>query len=316
MMGADQLPLHGPRWPLDVFTVGPFGRYGAKRTNEKEGACGTKGYPCTHWGADLMAPKGTNVYVPFTGWMLYHGPADKPPFVGYGPWVALIAHADKEVSLFSRIWDRLTGPLLNPHGVDITHPGLVDLTDLPDAAVSLRYTLIGHLDGPASIEQTGEIEHWSILPDFTKQAKPQALVKDIWGASKPKGQKDHWQPLKDAPENVVMFTGADAYNVPSRAVTAGQLLGHVSDKNHVHWELRTSPIQPAKSIKGIPWRIDPIATFHNSYGLPSIGGAGETYGPVQEGPSEGRSGGGGGAGLALLALAMFSGKKRRGARRR
>jgi len=310
MMGADQLQLHGPRWPVDVFTVGPFGRFGAKRTNEKEGACGTKGYPCTHWGADLMAPEGTNVFVPYTGWLLYLGPADAAPFVGYGPWVALIAHMDKDVSLLSRVWDRLTGPLLNPHGIDLTHPGLIDLTDLPDAAVSLRYSLIGHLAPPATVDYTGEV---TLFPDFTKQARPQKLVGDIWGAAKPKGQKDHWQPLKNAPENVVMYTGADAYKEPSRAVTAGQLLGKVSDKRHVHWELRTSPVQPAGSIKG-NWRVDPIATFHNSYGVPMLEGVAPPV-PVQEGPSEQASGGGGGL-LLLGAALMFGGKKRRGARRR
>ena len=313
MMGADQLPLHGPRWPLDAFTVGPFGKFGARRTNEKEGACGTKPYPCTHWGADLMAPEGSSVYVPFTGWVLYYGAADKPPFVGYGPWVALIAHYDKDVSLWSRIWDRLTGPLLNPHGVGPTHPGLIDLTDLPDAAVSLRSSLIGHLAAPQTVEHTGEVAPWSMLPDFTKQVRPQKLAGDVLDSSKKKPPKDHWTLVKDAPENVVMMTGADAYNDPTRAVTAGQLLGKVSDKRHVHWELRTAPIQPAGSIKG-NWRVDPIATFHNSYGVPLLEGTAPPA-PVQEGPSEGPSGGGG-AGLALLALAMLSGKKRRGSRRR
>lgn len=319
MMGADQLPLHGPQWPLHAFTVGPFGRFGAKRTNEKEGACGTKGYPCTHWGADLMAPEGTQVFVPFTGWLLYYGPAKDAPFVGYGPWVALIAHADKEVSLASRIWDRLTGPLLNPHGTSITHPGLIDLTDLPDAAVSLRYSLIGHLAEPstATIEHTGEMpprqDPWSIIPDFSKPPKPQKLVADIWDSAKPKPNKAHWTVLKQAPENVVMMTGADAYDEPSRAVTAGQPLGTVSDKRHVHWELRTAPVQPAGSIKG-NWRVDPITTFHNSFGVPMLEGVAPPA-PVQEGPSEGPSGGGGGL-LLLGAALLLGGNKRRGGRRR
>lgn len=313
MMGADQLTLHKPQWPLNAFTVGKFGAFGAKRTNAKEGACGTQNYPCTHWAADLMAPEGSPVFVPFTGWLLYYGPAKDPPFVGYGPWVALIAHADREVSLLSRIWDRLTGPLLNPHGIGPTHPGLIDLTDLPDAAVSARYTLLGHLAAPQGVEHTGEMD-W--VPNPTQPVRPVPLVADIWDAAKKKPASDHWVPLKDAPQNVAMMTGADAYNAVSRAVWAGQSIGTVGNLNHVHWELRTAPIKPAAAIKGNNWRLDPIDTFHVGYDVPLLGGIAPAA-PVQEGPSEGPSPGGGGGGLALLAAAMLfgGGKKRRGRRR-
>jgi hypothetical protein len=315
MMGADQLTLYKPQWPLNAFTVGAFGRFGAKRTNAKEGACGTQGYPCTHWGADLMAPEGSRVFVPFTGWLLYYGPAEKAPFVGYGPWVALIAHADREVSLASRIWDRLTGPLLNPHGTGTSplHPGLIDLTDLPDAVVSARYTLLGHLAPPEGVEHSGEVAPHGWVPDPTKVPRPVPLAADVWDASKPKPKADHWRPVKDAPQNVLMMTGADVWDSPARAVFAGQPLGTVSNKNHVHWELRTAPIKPAAGSGG-NWRLDPINTFHLGYDVPLLQGVAPPA-PVQEGPNESASGSGGGGLLLLGAALMLGGKKRRGRRR-
>jgi hypothetical protein len=284
-----QLDLHRPQWPVRAFNVSKLGAFGAQRTKPKEGSCGTKPYPCTHRGADLSAPEGTPVYVPFDGWVLYHGPADKAPFVGYGPWVALIAHADRHTSLASRIWEWATGPLL-------------DIADMPEGALSVRYSLIGHLAAPGSgvVERADDGgERNPAAPPRPIEVAAMPLVADIWDAARTTPNPDHWRVQKNAKQNVVMYTDADGAK-DDRLVFAGQKLGHVSDKNHVHWELRTSPIQPAVIST---WKIDPVETFRQAYNLALPAGA-----KVPK-----RGGGGGGMLLLLAALAMQ--KRKRGGRR-
>lgn len=298
MLGADgqQLTLDRPQWPVKTFTVAKFGEYKAKRTTEKEGACGLADYPCTHWGVDMSAPEGTQVVVPFSGSVLYYGPADKPPFEGYGPWVALIAHGDRHTPLLQRVKEWATGPL-------------VDILDFPEGATSVRYSLIAHL---APVGDTGgEI-------DFTKYQEPMLpmvapatvpphkLVGDIWDAAKVKPDPAHWRPQKTAPSNVVMYSDADGATM-GRAVLAGQPLGRVSNKNHVHWELRTAPIQPA--AKGT-WRIDPLRTFAEAYGVTLPSGVSLPGAPARTEEAAQPSGGGGGL-LLLGAALMFGGKKKR-----
>lgn len=291
MIGASQLALIKPRWPLEAFRVNEFGKYGARRFHADQGACGKSGYPCTHWGADLSAPEGSIVRVPLTGYVLYHGPADKPPFIGYGPYVALIAHADTETPLTSRIWQWATGPL-------------VDIFDLPEGAVSTRYSLIGHLAPP--------VEDWEKIVEAIRDVpqlgqgpivKQYPLVGDIWDASKKKPNPDHWRAMKNQPSTVVMYTDADGAK-SNRLVYAGQVLGEVSSKNHVHWEIRTSPIAPYASGN---WTLDPIDVMSQGYGLglPSGVPARGSAPPVR----------GGGGGFALLLAAMLFGKSKRGRKR-
>lgn len=281
-----QSNLHKPQWPVRAFNVHKFGAFGAVRSSSKDGACGTKPYPCTHRGADLSAPAGTPVYVPFDGYVLYHGPADAPPFVGFGPWVALIAHADRGTSISSRVWEWLTGPL-------------VDIADLPEGAVSVRYSLIGHLAAPGSglveLADDGGNRDPRAAPRPI-EVRPVPLVADIWEATRPKPNADHWRVQQDAKQNVVMYTDADGVQA-DRMVFAGQKLGHVSSKNHVHWELRTSPISP--SVIGT-WKIDPVETFRQVYQVPLPKGA--------RVPSRG---GGGGAGILLLLAALVLGGRKK-----
>lgn len=287
MFGADQLSLLRPRWPLDAFRVSEMGKFGARRLTEKDGACGVSQHPCTHWGADLQAPEGSIVRVPFPGYVLYHGPADNPPFRGYGPYVALIAHLDTETPLLRRVWEWATGPL-------------VDILDLPEGAVSTRYTLIGHLAPPD--KRPGEIEvTYGPQPEPSVALFP--LVDDIWDAARPKPNADHWRPMKTQPSTVVMYTDADGKS-QSRMVYAGQKLGTVSNANHVHWELRTAPIAPAG--KGT-WRLDPIDVWNQAYGLALPSGVSSSRGAL---PAP-RGGGGAGALLLLAALAFGSKRKRR-----
>jgi murein DD-endopeptidase MepM/ murein hydrolase activator NlpD len=282
---ARQLSLMRPTWPLASFTVSKFGAYGVRRFRIDQGACGVHGFPCTHWGVDMSAPPGSAVVVPFSGFVLYHGPADKPPFVGYGPWVALIAHADTETPLSQKVWEWATGPLL-------------DIADLPSGAKSVRYSLLAHLAAP----QPGEVgPQPQTLAEFP-------LVSDIWDAAKKKPNEDHWRVRKTRPSNVVMYDGADGASM-SRIVFAGQPLGAVAESAHphVHWELRTAPITPAEFGN---WRLDPIDVFNNGYGVPLPSGVPPRTTPT---PQAARAGGGSGWALLLAALA-FGAKKKRGRR--
>jgi murein DD-endopeptidase MepM/ murein hydrolase activator NlpD len=234
-------------WPVSEFRVGKFGAFGAIRTKPSEGLCGPKPgeptplsleeekrieaarYPCKHYGADLQATEGTPVVVPHDGYLLYLGPADKPPFVGYGPGVALIANADIASNMWRRVWKWATGPL-------------VDIFDLPEEARAGSYTLLGHID---------------VRPGPTVE-----LPGDIWNSIADRPNTDHWRRLKQDPSHIVMMSDADAVNDPKRRVFAGQKLGWVSNKTgHVHWEMRKAPIAEKSQ------RFDPIETWRQVYGL-------------------------------------------------
>lgn len=295
------------QWPLDNFSVHRFGAYGVTRSSKSEGACGPKPgeptwidnpqdtkqvndamrikaqrWPCKHWGADLSAPAGTEVYAPKDGWVLYHGPASDAPFRGYGPWVMLIAHRDSGDSMWTRGWRWATGPLLS-------------IFDFPEGLVSASYSLIGHLAAPAG---TGAVR----IP----------LPRDFW--SSVGGKADHWSKLTFGGRG--MLTDADAHdddtvypNVERSGVTigrrihAGDLIGRVSDANHIHWEVRNAPVAPGGPPSlTLAGRFDPIVYFKDNYNLQLPGGV----------TLPARSGGG--AGVLLLLAALAFGKKKRGRR--
>lgn len=234
-------------WPVDQFMVRKYGAHGAVRSKPSEGHCGPKPgepssfdslaeeqrviaarYPCTHRGADLSATEGTPVVVPHDGVLLYLGPATDAPFVGYGPNVALIAHADVADSLWGRVWETLNHPLVN-------------ITELAPGMVSVRYSLIGHFD---------------IRPGPTVP-----LPADIWNSAATKPDTDHWRRLKNS-DTVAMMSDSDAWQDPSRRVFVGQELGWVNGgMGHIHWEIRSSPL----ADKG--HRYDPIAMWRQGYGV-------------------------------------------------
>ncbi|MGD9603904.1 MAG: M23 family metallopeptidase [Gammaproteobacteria bacterium] len=292
-------------WPVSRFNVGKYGAYGAVRSDKSRGWCPPDKYPCTHYGADLSAPEGTEVVAPHDGWILYDGPANAAPFSGYGPWCVLIAHYDVSDSLWSRTWKFLNKPLW-------------DWDDFPDNGVAARYTLIGHLahkqQPPAepTREQLLDIEDPKKLKEAPKDPQAKALVElpsDIWDSTIPKGAKQvdattgklknakdtaAWRKFGDG--TVVMTNEAKGYD-PARIVYAGNKIGNVSAANHVHWELRTSP------LAGRAGRIDPIAAWIQGYGLKLPEGV-----TIAE-PA--RGGGGGDAGLLLLLLALGQRKKKR-----
>lgn len=270
-------------WPLRNFTVHPMGAYGAVRKSPADGHCAdkpsrgggvpTSGYPCKHYGADLSAPQGTPVYAPHDGWILASVVADKglnPPFVGYEPGVVLIAHDDVGDSL----WERLQAKWADQfkYGPTFIKPN----------AMAARYSLLGHVE-----------------PIYQRKLPDDVLNID----------GNHWRVLKDG--TAIMLDNADALVrgreklqeggavdpvIPafqSRYVYAGDPIGFVSAANHVHWELRASPLADHSG------RIDPIDVWRTTYNL--------------ELPADAKvaRASGGGAGW-LIALAMLaSGKKKR-----
>lgn len=81
--GSNQPPI----WPL---VVGNNGAYLAVRSSSAQGACGTHGYPCQHPGTDVNGAQGTLVHAPESGTIIGAGDGNSAPFVGYGPWYAVV----------------------------------------------------------------------------------------------------------------------------------------------------------------------------------------------------------------------------------
>lgn len=273
-------------WPLREFTVHPMGAFGAVRKSPADGFCSPKpsrgggvpesGYPCKHYGADLSAPQGTPVYAPHDGWILASVIAAKnlnPPFVGYEPGVVLLAHDDVGDSL----WDRLHVTIADQfkYGPRFTNPN----------AMAARYSLLGHI----------EPLYQRKLPD------------DVY-----KVDGNHWRVLKDG--TAIMLDNADALergrdelkeggavqpttpSLQTRYVHAGDPIGFVSHANHVHWEIRISP------LAGHDGRQDPIEMWRKVYGLEL---------PGDSKVATVRSSGGNGAALLLGLALLASGKKKR-----
>lgn len=59
------------------------------RFSSADGSCGTKSYPCVHWGVDLFADD-RRVFAPEAGTILQISDGTKAPFIGYGPGVILL----------------------------------------------------------------------------------------------------------------------------------------------------------------------------------------------------------------------------------
>lgn len=283
-------------WPLKKFQVRPMGAYGAWRASERDGWCPYRGgrkknadpaiekllrpgdYPCKHYGADLSAPQGSIVYAPHDGWILYAGPATKAPFVGYQPGVILLAHHDVQDSVWQRAKRTITQPLVNIWGLD-------------EGAVSLRYSLLGHVT-----QESPQLPIDVGAPKF-------ALADDVWDSTAAKPNKAHWRKQPDG--TVVMMSGADG-KTNARWVNAGDAIGFVG-LDHVHWEIRNAPLADKRG------RFDPIATWTQFFDKPLPDGAEVDAPDVTAAPPPQSSSGA----LALLALLAFGGKKkRRGPRRR
>ncbi len=93
-----------PQVPIWPGVVSPHGAFHYLRQSSSDGACGTKGYPCSHPGVDLVGKRGTEVRAPEDGVIVRTANGSSPPFTGYGPWLVvfqgrsgvyhLLAHLD------------------------------------------------------------------------------------------------------------------------------------------------------------------------------------------------------------------------------
>jgi murein DD-endopeptidase MepM/ murein hydrolase activator NlpD len=79
--------IQAPIYPLEV---GAHGAWLEVRSSPADGACGVHGYPCKHPGVDVAGVQGTTVVAPESGTIVAVGDGASAPFVGYGPWFAII----------------------------------------------------------------------------------------------------------------------------------------------------------------------------------------------------------------------------------
>lgn len=91
------------RFPTAPFAPRRTGCYGCKRNSLSDGACGVKGYPCTHWGMDLFAVGIRDVWAPEAGNIVAVSDGSSPPFVGFGPGVVLMKGASGIYHLLSHL---------------------------------------------------------------------------------------------------------------------------------------------------------------------------------------------------------------------
>lgn len=83
-----------PQPPIYPLQVGAHGGWLEVRATPSEGSCGVHGYPCKHPGLDVAGAAGTPVVAPESGTVVGAGDGASPPFVGYGPWFAIIQGAN------------------------------------------------------------------------------------------------------------------------------------------------------------------------------------------------------------------------------
>jgi murein DD-endopeptidase MepM/ murein hydrolase activator NlpD len=79
-----------PQPPIYPLEIGAHGGWREVRASAADGACGVHGYPCEHPGVDVAGAAGTWVVAPETGTIVAVGDGNAAPFVGYGPWFAII----------------------------------------------------------------------------------------------------------------------------------------------------------------------------------------------------------------------------------
>ncbi len=80
-----------PQPPIYPLQIGAHGGWLEVRASPADGACGVHGYPCQHPGIDVAGAAGTPVVAPESGTIVLVGDGNSAPFMGYGPWFAIIA---------------------------------------------------------------------------------------------------------------------------------------------------------------------------------------------------------------------------------
>lgn len=79
-----------PQPPIYPLEIGAHGGWLEVRSTAADGACGVHGYPCRHPGVDVAGVAGTPVVAPESGTVVMVADGTAAPFVGYGPWLAII----------------------------------------------------------------------------------------------------------------------------------------------------------------------------------------------------------------------------------
>jgi len=89
-----------PIWPL---VIGSHGGWLETRSSPADGECGVHGYPCRHPGVDVAGTAGTAVMAPENGVVVATGDGNSAPFVGYGPWFAIIQGASGKFHMLAHL---------------------------------------------------------------------------------------------------------------------------------------------------------------------------------------------------------------------
>jgi len=82
--------MSGPQPPILPLSVARTGGYKAVRADASDGSCGVHGYPCQHPGVDAGGAQGTTVRAPEDGQVVLLADGTSAPYVGYGPYLALV----------------------------------------------------------------------------------------------------------------------------------------------------------------------------------------------------------------------------------
>jgi murein DD-endopeptidase MepM/ murein hydrolase activator NlpD len=108
-----------PQPPIYPLQVGSHGAWLEVRASPADGACGVSGYPCRHPGVDVAGGAGTPVVAPETGTVVMVGDGNSPPYVGYGPWFAIVQGQGSGKFHFLAHLDPLTAGF-GPIGAQVT----------------------------------------------------------------------------------------------------------------------------------------------------------------------------------------------------
>jgi hypothetical protein len=253
-------------YPIANFDVRKFGAYNAVRSKPSEGACGPSSLePLTFKdAADEKAWIAKR-------WPCTHKGVDlaAPPgtrvVAPHDGWVLYWGPANDAPFKGYGPWvmliahDDIKDPLWDRIMKQANEPLIADWHPTAQAA---RYSLIAHLDPMPGTSPRVPMSNYMFQT----------------------GNKKHWRTLKDG--TIVMTFVPD----DSRYIYTGDDIGTVSDRGHVHWELRNSPLADKSG------RLDAMEVWRTFYKVPTPSGA--VVAPA--------AGGGGGGWLLLLLLALAS----------
>lgn len=121
------LPEPGrPQAPIYPLVVGTNGGWRDIRTSPADGACGVHGYPCQHPGIDVAGSAGTPVVAPESGTIVMVGDGNSAPYVGYGPWFAIIQGDSGKFHFLGHLEPAAAG--LGPMGAQVAAGDVVGTT--------------------------------------------------------------------------------------------------------------------------------------------------------------------------------------------